>query len=220
MGDSTKRTLDFLFTPVDSAQPGMENPHAQKTTHVPDDIEALQSKFNSDIIEVGLYANEHTVLVSKNRIVEVCEYLKTERSYNYLVDLAATDRFKDEDRFEVYYNLVSVSEGKRIRLKVFVDEDDLSVPTITSVFPAANWNEREAYDLMGLSFEGHEDLRRMFMPEDFEYHPLRKEFPLLGIPGSLPLPPQTPEGDLTVDPFAAARGSKPIKSFEEPESQE
>ena len=70
--------------------------------------------------------------------------------------------------------------------------------------------------MFGIRFEGHEDLRRMYMPEDFEYHPLRKEFPLLGVPGSLPLPPQVPDGPLTLDPFAAARGSRPVPSYEEP----
>ncbi len=209
------KTLDFLFTPVDEARGDVENFHAQPTTYVASDVDALKEEFGEDVLDVKLYANEHTVLVSKNRIVEVCTFLKTRRDYNYLVDLAANDRFQEEDRFEVYYNLVSVAGSKRIRIKILVDEEDATAPSITSVYRAANWNEREAYDLMGIRFDGHEDLRRMFLPEDFEYHPLRKEFPLLGIPGSLPLPPQTPEGELTMDPYAAARGNKPIKSFEE-----
>ena len=74
--------------------------------------------------------------------------------------------------------------------------------------------------MLGIRFEGHPDLRRMYLPEDFEYYPQRKEFPLLGIPGSLPLPPQTPEGSLTLDPYAAAHGSKPIKSYAPDEDEE
>ncbi len=99
-----------------------------------------------------------------------------------------------------------------------MDEEDPVVPTLSGLFRAADWNERECWDMMGIRFEGHPDLRRMFMPEDFEHHPQRKEFPLLGVPGSLPLPPQTPEGDLNYDPFSAAHGKKPVKSYEEPES--
>ena len=100
---------------------------------------------------------------------------------------------------------------------VGVESED-SFSFLTPLYRAANWNERECFDMLGLIFDGHPDLRRMYMPEDFEYYPQRKEFPLLGIPGSLPLPPQTPEGGLTMDPYAAAHGSKPVRSYEEPPS--
>jgi NADH-quinone oxidoreductase subunit C len=76
----------------------------------------------------------------------------------------------------------------RIRLKVFTEEEDLKVPTMTGVYGTANWHERETFDMFGIIFEGHPDLRRVYMPDDFEYYPLRKDFPLMGIPGSLSLP--------------------------------
>ncbi len=212
-------TLSFQFTPVDSPKEDADNPHAKDTTLVPDELEALKSEFADDVLYSTLYANEHTVWVSKDRIVDVCTFLKNERGFNYLVDVGGVDRFTEEDRFEVFYNLVSIEHRKRIRLKVRVDEDDPVVPSVTDVYPAANWNERECWDMVGIKFDGHPDLRRMYMPEDFEYHPIRKEFPLLGIPGSLPLPPQEPGGDLTMDPFAAAHGSRPIKSYEEEKTE-
>ena len=112
-----------------------------------------------------------------------------------------------------------IEAEKRIRVKVRVEENDPVVPSVTGLFRAANWNERECWDMVGIKFEGHPDMRRMYMPEDFEHHPIRKEFPLLGIPGSLPLPPQQPGGDLTMDPFAAAHGSRPIKSYEEEKTE-
>ena len=149
----------------------------------------------------------------------MCEWLRDQQGFAYLVDLGGVDRFTEEGRFEVFYNLVNIEAGKRLRLKVRADEDDLHVPSVTPLFGSANWNERECYDMIGVVFDGHPDLRRMYMPEDFAYYPQRKEFPLLGIPGSLPLPPQTPEGGLTMDPFAAAHGSKPVKSFEEPDAE-
>ncbi len=209
-------TLSFHFTPVDPPSADSQNPHAKATTNVPEVVEALREEFGEDVREVTQYANEDTVLVALGRIVDVCRFLKDQLGFTYLVDLGGIDRFTEEERFEVFYNLVSIEKGKRVRIKVRVDEDDPTVPSVASVYRAATWNERECWDMMGIRFEGHPDLRRMFMPEDFEHHPQRKEFPLLGIPGSLPLPPQTPEGDLTMDPFAAAHGRKPVKSYEEP----
>ncbi len=213
-------SLSFDFTPVDPPRPedATQNPHAKDTTFVPNVVVALEEQFSDDVLEVTLYANEHTVRVSRDRIVEIGRFLKEKHGFSYFVDLSAVDRFTDDERFEVYYNLVNIDDRKRIRLKVRTEEDHPHVPSVTGVWRAANWQERECYDMFGIIFDGHPDLRRMYMPEDFEYYPLRKEFPLLGIPGSLPLPPQDPEGDLTRDPYPAAHGSKPVKSYQESES--
>ena len=105
------------------------------------------------------------------------------------------DRFTSEDRFEVIWNIVSLKDRSRIFVKTRVPEDHPSLPTTTDIWPAAEWNEREAFDMMGIRFEGHPDLRRLFLPEDFEYFPLRKEFPLMGVPGSIPLPSTSPDVD-------------------------
>ena len=218
--EKTHETLKFYFTPVDPPKAedgeGEVNPHAKSTTNVPDVVEALKDQFGDDVLDVDVYAGEYTVLLKKAIIVEASQFLKNDLGFIYLSDLGGLDRFTEEDRYEVFYNLVNLKSRKRIRIKIRVDEEDLTVPSVTDVWRAANWNEREAYDMFGLHFEGHPDLRRMYLPEDFEYYPQRKEFPLLGIPGSLPLPPQTPEGELTMDPFPAAHGSKPVKSYEEP----
>ena len=127
--------------------------------------------------------------------------------------VASLTRVARQFRTGYVTSLVGVQNLARTRTFVF------GVDSITDLFRSASWNERECYDMFGIRFNGHPDLRRMYMPEDFEYHPLRKEFPLLGIPGSLPLPPQVPEGELTMDPFPAAHGSKPVKSFAEPPSE-
>ena len=214
-----RQALKFFFTPTDAPKPGAANPHAQASTYAPEVVEALRARFGDAVLSVEEYAGEQTVYVRTDRIVDVCRFLKTEQGFVYLSDLGGLDRFTDEDRFEVFYNLVSFERQKRLRLKVRVDEEGPVVPSVTPVYRAANWNERECYDMLGIRFEGHSDLRRMYMPEDFEYHPQRKEFPQLGIPGSLPLPPQVPEGPLTMDPFAAAHGRKPPSSFAEPPSE-
>ncbi|WP_022836477.1 NADH-quinone oxidoreductase subunit C [Salisaeta longa] len=219
--DAGPENLKFYYTPTDEARPDQDegNPHAQGTTHVPEVIDALRDTFGDAVVlRAETYANEDTVFIAKDEIANVCRYLKAEQGFLYFVDCGGIDRFTEDERFEMFYNLVNIDDVKRLRLKVRIDEDDLHVPSVTPVYRAANWNEREAYDMFGLIFDGHPDLRRMYMPEDFEYYPLRKEFPQLGIPGSLPLPPQTPEGPLTMDPFAAAHGSKPVKSYEEPTS--
>jgi NADH-quinone oxidoreductase subunit C len=211
------RTLAFHFTPVDGPRgTGDEkNPHAKDTTFVPEVVEALRERFGDAVHEVILHANEHTVYVDRASIVDICRFLKEDQKFEYLADIGGIDLFTDENRFEVFYNLVSMARGKRLRLKLRVPEEEPVVASLVPVYPAADWNERECWDMFGIRFDGHPDLRRMYMPEDFEYHPLRKEFPLLGVPGSLPLPPQAPEAGLTLDPFAAAHGSRPVKSFQE-----
>ena len=212
--------LKFHFTPADTPRGDEENPHAQATTAVDDTASALREAFGEAIEEVAVYAGERTVYVAADRIVDICQHLKDALGFDYLVDLGGVDRFTEEGRFEVFYNLVNVAACKRIRLKVRVEEAAPQVPSVSELFKAADWNERECFDMLGIEFTGHEDLRRMYMPEDFAYYPQRKEFPLLGIPGSLPLPAQSPGGPLTMDPFAAAHGRVPVKSYEEPKSQE
>jgi NADH-quinone oxidoreductase subunit C len=155
-------------------------------------IEKLNSTFKDDIVEVGEFRNELTIVVKKEKIVDVCKFLKDdpELSFDYLVDICGVDYYREKDRFAVVYNLWSLKNKFRLRLKVFVDESDLVVPSVTGVWSAANWHERETFDMFGIKFSGHPDLRRIYMPEDFEYFPLRKDFPLQGIPGSIPLPGQ------------------------------
>ena len=209
-----EQTLKFYFTPREALAGEMErlrseNPHAKASWQVPNVVEALQDRFGDAIGDVVGYAGETTVFVEKGRITDVVRFLKEEVGFDYLTDIGTVDRFTEDDRFEVFYNLCAIEARKRIRLKVRVDEDDPVVPTITEVHPGASWHEREAWDMMGVRFEGHPDLRRIYMPEDFAYHPARKEFPTLGIPGSLPLPPGTPNGDLQADPFPRAHGQIP-----------
>jgi len=206
-----KQTLKFHFTPR-QALPGEldeKNPLAKNSTIQPEVIEALGERFGDTITGVSEYASEHTVFVERSAIVDVCRHLKEEMGYTYLSEMGTIDRFTEENRFEVYYSLVNMRTQKRLRIKVRVDEEEPVVPSVIGVFRSANWHEREAWDMMGIRFDGHPDLRRIFMPEDFEYHPARKEFPTLGIPGSLPLPPQVSDGELTLDPFPRAHGSLP-----------
>jgi NADH-quinone oxidoreductase subunit C len=156
-------------------------------------VEDLKKEFQDDIIDVGGHAGDTMLRVSLTRIHDICQYLYESHHFTYLVDLFGADRFTSEERFEVIYNVISLKTGLRIFLKVWCSEEEPEVRSVTDIWAGANWNEREVWDMFGIRFENHPDLRRIFMPEDFEYHPLRKEFPLLGIPGSIDLPSTTPD---------------------------
>ena len=150
----------------------------------------LEASFPGVSFEFSEFRGELTVVVPKEKIVEVCSLLKThgETRFDLLADLCGIDMFTPLRRFGVVYNLYSLTRRHRIRLKSFVEEDDPRIASVTAIWKTANWHERETYDMIGIIFEGHPDLRRIYMPDEFEYHPLRKDFPLMGIPGSLDLP--------------------------------
>jgi NADH-quinone oxidoreductase subunit C len=153
-------------------------------------LEKLKSRFADAILEANEFRNELTVVVPKERIVDVCRFLKedVQLQFDFLADVFGIDMFTPTKRFGVIYNLYSLKNRNRIRLKVFTEEDDPKIPTMTGIYGTANWHERETFDMFGIVFEGHPDLRRIYMPDDFEHYPLRKDFPLMGIPGSLSLP--------------------------------
>jgi NADH-quinone oxidoreductase subunit C len=150
--------------------------------------EKLRSGFPEDVPEVINYKDELTFVINKKKIVEVCRFLKEELKFDLLIDICGLDRAQKVDRFEVVYNLWSLKEKKRIRLRSKVDENDLHISSVIPVWESANFYERETYDNYGIIFDNHPDLRRIFMPDEFEYFPLRKDFPLMGIPDSLQLP--------------------------------
>lgn len=153
-------------------------------------------------IEGRVERSEHRGLssysVSAENLVQVCTALRdnADTSFEQLLEVTAVDWYnKRTPRYMVVYILYSLTHKYRIKITVDVAEDSMSVPSLTSVWESANWYERETYDMYGVTFENHPDLRRFFLPEDFTdpetgepLYPLRKDFPLMGIPGSLPLP--------------------------------
>ncbi len=118
--------------------------------------------------------------VSRDKIVDVLLTLREEKGFKMLVDLFGVDRRPDEERLEVVYLLLNLKEKARIRIRVKVPFDDPVVPSLTPRWKGADWFEREAYDMFGIVFKGHPDLRRLLMWEGFDGHPLRKDFPLKG----------------------------------------
>ncbi|MEX0609075.1 MAG: NADH-quinone oxidoreductase subunit C [Balneolaceae bacterium] len=156
-------------------------------------VDGLSEGFSDDLIEVYQSCDHTYIRVEAAAIVRICKYLKEKHHFIQLCDVLGTDRYTSEERFEVIYNIMNLRTQDRIFVKICVDEENPSVQSVTSIWTAAGWNEREVYDMFGIWFENHPDLRRVFLPEDYEYFPLRKEFPLLGIPGSIELPNTTPE---------------------------
>ena len=129
------------------------------------------------ISEPLTFRNQPAIVVARESLLEVCEFLKSDRggSYALLTDETAVDYPKREKRFDVIYHLYSFQRNDRLRLKVLVGEGE-EVPSVVGVWPTAYWLEREVFDMFGLRFAGHPDLRRILMPDDWEGHPLRKDY--------------------------------------------
>ena len=134
------------------------------------------------IAEVREFRGETTVVVPREHLRRVAQYLASEPSllFSFLSDITVVDRFPIEPRFEVNYHLLSLDRRERLRLKVCLPGADVVVPSVTAVWPTANWHERENFDLFGIRFEGHPDLCRILLPDDWEGHPLRKDYPVEG----------------------------------------
>lgn len=153
-------------------------------------IKKLTEKFSENNIKFSEFRDELTAQVNPKLIVEICKFLKDDSELLFLqcIDVTGIDEATSKNRFTVSYNLFSIPNNFRLRLKASIEGSGDSIDSVTSVWKSANWYERETFDMYGIVFNNHPDLRRMYMPEEFEYHPLRKDFPLMGIPGSLPLP--------------------------------
>jgi len=144
-------------------------------------LAALKVRFPEALQSVSFYAGEVTVLLDKDSLLPVCRFLKddTTMGLDYLSNLCGVDYPDREKRFEVVYHLFSISHGHRINLKIRVADQE-PAPSVCSVWRTANWHEREAFDLFGIPFEGHPDLRRILLTDEWQGHPLRKEYPTRG----------------------------------------
>tara|TARA_B100000212_G_scaffold152840_1_gene115117 strand:- start:1905 stop:2528 length:624 start_codon:yes stop_codon:yes gene_type:complete len=136
---------------------------------------------NSLVLSSDIFDKNLIILIDQSNIVEVIKILKDEDKFSFtqLIDLCGVDYPHEEIRFQVVYNLLSMNNNSRITIKAFTDKSN-SVPSIKEIFPSADWYEREAFDLYGINFLGHDDLRRILTDYGFEGHPLRKDFPLTG----------------------------------------
>lgn len=145
-------------------------------------IEPIRKRFGSKILSEIESRGETTLIIDRGAIPEVCRYLRDEEEFGFefLADLCGLDLSPAEPRFQVVYHLYSPRRGWRLRVKALVPENDPVIDSVVSVWETADWHERECFDLFGINFRNHPDQRRILLPDDFEGHPLRKDFPLGG----------------------------------------
>lgn len=169
----------------------------------------LREKFGELLSGPTEFRGELTLHVADaERIGEVCAFAKKELGFDFLVDLSSVDNYGDDPRWLIVYELYGVSHRCYLRLKTNVSEEKSELPTVSGVWRTADWHEREIFDLMGVRFRGHPDLRRIIMWEGYPYHPLRKDFPLGGKPTDLPDIAFTKTAPIEGGPFVTVPGSK------------
>ena len=172
----------------------------------------LQDKF--EIVQRTDFRGETSLELALGQIEEACKFAKEQLGFNFLSDLSSVDNFGDEPRYEVVYELYSLELNIHLRLKTRVSEDDLEVPSVAHLWATANWHEREVYDMMGIRFSGHPDLRRILMWEGYPYYPLRKDFPLEGKPSDMPDVAFSQPAPLAGGPFVTLPSSGHIEDRE------
>jgi NADH-quinone oxidoreductase subunit C len=151
-----------------------------------DAFESLSRSFAEKIQHKSEFRGETTCGIAPSDLREIAAFCRDKLSFDYLIDITSIDNYGEEPRFEIVYHLYSMPYAAHLRLKVKVPEDAGAVDTVSDIWPTANWHEREIYDMMGIKFNGHPDLRRILMWEGYPFFPLRKDFPLEGLPSEMP----------------------------------
>ncbi len=152
----------------------------------PELLDSISQSFGAKLQEKTEFRGETTYTILPSDLREVAKFCRDELSFDYLIDITSIDNFGEEPRFAIVYELYSMTLAIQLRLKLRVSEEPGTVDTISDIWPTANWHEREIFDMMGIKFNGHPDLRRILMWDGYPYFPLRKEFPLEGLPSEMP----------------------------------
>ena len=167
----------------------------------------LKAKFGDILSEPTEFRGEISLsLADAEKIFEVAGFAKKALGFDFLVDITSVDNYGEDPRWTVVYHLRSMSADTELRIKTNVSEEKSELPSVLPVWRSANWHEREIYDMMGIRFSGHPDLRRILMWEGYPYHPLRKDFPLAGKPTDLPNVAFTKPAPLEGGPFVTVAG--------------
>lgn len=169
----------------------------------------LKAKFGDLISEPSEFRGELTVKLSDaQRVAEVCAFAKKDLGFDYLVDISSIDNYGEDPRWTMVYHFYGYGHRQHLRLKTDISEEKSELPTVTTVWRTADWHEREVYDMMGIRFAGHPDMRRILMWEGYPYFPLRKDFPLAGKPSEMPDVAFTKTTPMAGGPFVTVAGGK------------
>src|SRR5207253_6485753 len=167
----------------------------------PELLESLSQLLGSKIRARAEFRGETTYAINAEDLREVARFCRDDLSFDYLIDITSIDNSGQEPRFEMVYELYSLTLAVHLRFKLTVSETVGAVDTVSDIWPTANWHEREIYDMMGIKFNGHPDLRRILMWDGYPFFPLRKEFPLEGLPSEMPDVAFTKAAPLEGGPF-------------------
>ena len=149
-------------------------------------LKSFDKSFGEQIQDKTEFRDETSFTIAAAHLREIMKFCRNELSLDYLLDITSIDNFGEEPRFEIVYHLYSMPHGIHLRLKLKVSAEAGAVDTVSDIWPTANWHEREIYDMMGIKFNGHPDLRRILMWDGYPFFPLRKDFPLEGLPSEMP----------------------------------
>ncbi|WP_009959338.1 MULTISPECIES: NADH-quinone oxidoreductase subunit C [Verrucomicrobium] len=166
-------------------------------------VKALVEKFGSQVTGNTEFRGETSLTVTLESLKPFLRYCRDEMGFDYLIDVSSVDHFETDPRFEMVYELYSLSHHHHLRVKSLLTEEQ-EAPTVSDLWATAEWHEREVFDMMGIRFDGHPDLRRILMWEGYPFYPLRKEFPLAGKPSEMPEIAFTGIAPLEGGPFVTA----------------
>jgi NADH-quinone oxidoreductase subunit C len=149
-------------------------------------FDSLERSLSAKLQQKTEFRSERTYTISAHDLREIAKFCRDELSFDYLLDITSIDNFGEEPRFEIVFHLYSMPHALHLRLKLKLSEEVGALDTVSDIWPTADWHEREIYDMMGIKFNGHPDLRRILMWDGYPFFPLRKDFPLEGLPSEMP----------------------------------
>jgi NADH-quinone oxidoreductase subunit C len=180
----------------------------------PELLNSLSQLLGSRLKSRSEFRGETTFTIAAEDVREVAKICRDRLSFDYLLDISSVDNFGDEPRFEVVYELYSMTLAVHLRIKLAVSEEVCAVDTVSDIWPTANWHEREVYDMMGIRFNNHPDLRRILMWDGYPFFPLRKDFPLEGLPSEMPDVAFTQAAPMEGGPFVTMPSTATTKDRE------